>query len=113
MLLSIALLATFAGFTAICFATVKRQRDIWKRPLGRQSVLALRLAGILLLSLAWAACAAIWGPGMGTVAWVCCVGFVPIALVFPLAYAPRQCAFAGGLAGALAGCMSLIALVTQ
>ncbi len=113
MLLSIVLLAAFSGFTAICFATVKHQRDIWKRPLRRQSVLALRVVGMLLLALSWVACAAIWGPGMGTVAWVCAVGFVPIALVFPLAYAPKQCAVAGGLAGVLAGCISLIALVSH
>jgi amino acid transporter len=112
MLISIALLAAFSGFTAICFSMVKHQRDLWKRPLRRQLVLALRIAGTLLLALSWAACAAIWGPGMGTVGWVCCVGLAPIALVFPLAYAPKQCAYAGGLAGALAGCLSLIALVS-
>ena len=110
---AIALLAAFAGFTAICVSMKKHQRELWKSPLKRRSVLALRIAGTLLLALSWAACAAVWGAGMGTVAWVCSVGLVPIALVFPLAYAPRQCAVAGGLAGVLAGCLSLVALLSH
>ena len=113
MLLVISLLAAFSGFTAICVSMKKHQRNIWKSPLGRWSVLALRAVGCVSLALSWAACAGAWGPGMGTVAWVCCLGLAPIALVFPLAYAPRPSAIAGGVAGALAGWMALIAIALR
>ena len=113
MLPVISLLAALSGFTAICVSMKKHQRGVWKRPLGRRAVLALRVAGSVLLALSWVPCSALWGAGMGTVAWVCCVGIAPLVLVFPFAYAPRQSAFAGGLAGVLAGCMSLIAFLSQ
>ena len=113
MLPMISLLAAFSGFTAICASMKKHQRDIWKHPLGRRSALGLRVVGYGLIALAWAPCATLWGAGMGTVAWVCCVGLAPIALVFPLAYAPKRSAIAGGLAGVLAGCMSFIAPVSH
>lgn len=111
MLLVISLLAAFSGFTAICVSTRKHQRGVWKDPLGRRSALALRVLGSALLALSWAACWVVWGAGMGTVAWACCTGLAPIALVFPLAYAPKQCAYAGGAAGVLAGGLFIVALV--
>ena len=113
MLPLISLLAALSGFTAICVSIKKHQRGVWKRPLGRLAVLALRVAGTVLLALSWAPCSVQWGAGMGTVAWVCCVGIAPIVLVCSFAYAPRLSAFAGGLAGALAGCLSLIAFVSH
>ncbi|MEO6080664.1 MAG: DUF3325 domain-containing protein [Steroidobacteraceae bacterium] len=113
MLIVVSLLAAFSGFSAICVSMRKHQREVWKKPLDRRSVVALRLAGCALLALAWWPCAAIWGLGMGTVAWVCCVGLAPIALVFPLAYAPKPSALAGGVAGALAVVASLGALLVH
>jgi hypothetical protein len=113
ILFGVALFAAFAGFTAICFSMKRHQRDLWKQPLPRRSVLALRYGGSLLLALSWAACAAVWGAGMGSVAWVCSVGLVPIALVFPLAYAPWRCVYAGGFAGVLSVCLSVVAFALQ
>jgi len=112
MLFLIALLAAFAGFTGICVSMAKHQREVWKEPLERHAILALRVSGAASLLLAWAISCRSWGLGMGTVAWVCLIGLAPLILVFGFAYRPKLTIYAAGLSVMAAVTLSLAAVLT-
>ena len=102
MYLLSALLCAYAGFAALCAITARNVPLVWATPPSQTVVRALRVAGFLLLTLAWIPCYLSWDVPMGTAAWVMILAASGFALVFPFAYAPKRSVQAGGIAAPLA-----------
>ena len=102
MYLLSALLCAYAGFAALCAITARNVAVVWTTPPSQSVVRALRVAGFLLLALAWIPCYLYWDVPMGTAAWVMALAASGFALVFPFAYAPKRSVQAGGVAAPLA-----------
>lgn len=108
MYLVSAFLCAYAGFAALCAITRRNVPLIWSTPPSPGAVLAVRVAGFLLLALSWLPCYLNWDVPMGTAAWVMNLSVSGLALVFPFAYAPRRSVQAGGVAALLAGLVLLM-----
>ena len=65
-----ALLCAYAGFAALCAITARNVPLVWPKPPSQGVTRALRVAGFLLLALAWVPCYLNWDVPMGTTAWV-------------------------------------------
>ena len=90
MAYAVFLLAAFSGFAAICAGSKRHYAQVFGRPITPRPALMLKLAGSVLLAIAWAACAYCWGAGIGTVAWVCVLPMAATAVVACLTYSPRR-----------------------
>ena len=107
------LLASFAGFAAICAGMRRHYAQVFGRPITPRPALALKVAGSVLLAIAWAACAYCWGVGIGTVAWVCVLPMAATAVVACLTYSPRSWLRKGGVGAAAMTVILSLAMVVQ
>jgi hypothetical protein len=106
------LLASFAGFAAICAGMKRHYGQVFGRPITPRPAFLLKIGGSGLLAISWAACAYCWGAGMGTVAWVCVLPVAATAVVACLTYSPRLLLRKGGAgAAAVSLLLSLVMLV--
>ena len=115
LLMTIASLAAFAGFGALCSTTGRQMRRIWKTPPSPARIRLIRAAGWATLALALFPCVAWWGSGggpawtrgMGIVAWACLLPIMALALTFLFVLANRAVIVAAAVAGGMAWTLSI------
>ena len=112
-MLLVSILLSYAGFAALCAVTKRNVRMVWKTPPSASQANLVRLAGWLLVFLAWPPCILHWGWAMGTVAWVCTLPIAALLLILPFTYAARTTVVAGGAAAAVLGGVLFVSLMAM
>jgi hypothetical protein len=96
------------AFTALSLAMERHQEQVFGRTLARRASRSWRVAGVALLALSLACCAAAdWSGAVAVTAWLGLLSFAALLTGWMLAYLPRQLL---RLAGAALGMAALIAI---
>lgn len=81
-MMALCVLAALLGFAALCLGMSRHQRDVLGKALSPSLTRAVKVAGWVLLGIAWAAAVASDGAALGSVYWLGALTFGALVVAF-------------------------------